>query len=314
MEWTDIESDPAVFTELIEKFGVQNTGVEEIISMDDGMVAEDLKKSTYGLIYLFRWRPDSQVDGTILQETPETLFFAKQVVQNACATQAILSILMNSEKLAAKGELGEALSDFKAFSAAGIDSESLGEAIGSHDLIRNAHNAFAKPDPFVMDPEDRKNRGGKKEDVFHFVAYLPHGGKVYELDGLKPGPIVLGDAGEDWWNVARPAIEARMARYEDIRSCLLSVCCSKSSRLQEQISEVTAAGGDSVHLQDLQRDLSEEMAWKAKQAEENVRRRHNFTPFVVALLKGLAKKGALQPMIDAAVTKRTDAAAAAKKA
>jgi ubiquitin carboxyl-terminal hydrolase L5 len=135
---------------------------------------------------------------------------------------------------------------------------------------------------------------------------------VYELDGLKPGPIVLGDAGEDWWNVARPAIEARMARYEDKRSCLLSVCRSKSSRLQEQISEVTAAGGDSVHLQDLQRDLSEEMAWKAKQAEENVRRRHNFTPFVVALLKGLAKKGALQPMIDAAVTKRTDAAAAAK--
>lgn len=308
-EWTDIESDPGVFTELIEKFGMTNTGVEEIWSLD--MVEEDLKLNTHGLIYLFKWRPDSE-ERTIV-ECPESLFFAKQVVKNACATQAILAILMNSERIAAKAELGETLSDFKAFSAAGMDAETLGIAIGGHDIIRNAHNSFSKPDPFVMDPADKDRLTGKKEDVYHFVAYLPYDGKVYELDGLKPGPILLGDAGDDWWNTAKPAIEARMARYEDITSCLLSVCRSKIVRLQEEMETLRAAGGNDGRVAELASDIESELQVKAKQAAENVRRRHNFTPFVIALLKGLARKGALQPMVDKAVEKRETAAAAAAK-
>lgn len=55
----------------------------------------------------------------------------------------------------------------------------------------------------------------KDEDVYHFVGYVPIDGRLYELDGLKEGPIDLGaiPTDSDWIDVARPIIEKRMLKY-----------------------------------------------------------------------------------------------------
>ena len=51
-------------------------------------------------------------------------------------------------------------------------------------------------------------------------------------------------------------------------------------------------------------------AWK----QENMRRKHNYIPFVMALIKALAEKGKLAPMVDKANAKAAEAGAAAAKA
>lgn len=170
MSWCTIESDPGVFSELVSSLGVKNVEVAEIYSLEQN---EQVKEHSYGLIFLFKWREEAD-DRPIFDasDIPE-LFFAKQVVQNACATQAILGVLLNSEDV----DLGPELNEFKSFGSL-LDSETRGMMIGSSDHIRTIHNSFARPEPFIS--EEVKAMRDDKEDAYHFIAYVPFRGGVYE--------------------------------------------------------------------------------------------------------------------------------------
>lgn len=54
----------------------------------------------------------------------------------------------------------------------------------------------------------------KEEDAYHFIAYLPIKGRLYELDGLKEAPIDLGviPEGTEWTKVVQPVLEKRMQK------------------------------------------------------------------------------------------------------
>jgi ubiquitin carboxyl-terminal hydrolase L5 len=97
MSWCTIESDPGLFSEIICNLGVNNVSVEEIYSLEE---SEQQREPSYGLIFLFKYKAEHNnpsASGTTrrvldVDEYPEDLFFARQVVPNACATQAILNI------------------------------------------------------------------------------------------------------------------------------------------------------------------------------------------------------------------------------
>jgi ubiquitin carboxyl-terminal hydrolase L5 len=125
-------------------------------------------------------------------------FFAHQVVQNACATLAVLNALGNIPDLTAGPELQELLSF-----TAGMDPQMGGLAVTSADWLRAAHNALSPPSAISLDGLDLPKT---TEDAYHFIVYLPALGSVYELDGLKRSPITHGpyeDVGEGWIARAR---------------------------------------------------------------------------------------------------------------
>lgn len=109
-------------------------------------------------------------------------------VRRASLTRtAILSILLNLS--GNQIDVGQSLRDFREFTHH-FPSDLKGEAINNSglcirvlindyyclDLIRNVHNSFAKSDPFQLEaaaPQD------EKDDVFHFISFVPVNGKVY---------------------------------------------------------------------------------------------------------------------------------------
>lgn len=222
-DWCTIESDPGVFTTLIKEIGVKNISVEEVWSLDDDIFIENLKP-IYGFIFLFKWTNKIE-ERECINCHDSDLFFARQVITNACATQAILSVLLNNKDI----ELGEELTNLKMFSLE-LDSQMKGLSIGNCEKIRTVHNSFAHPEPFYY-TSDKKSKG--KDDVFHFISYVPFKNKLYELDGLQPGPIILGsfENENDWIELAKSEINKRILKYsqDEIRFNLMAVIASKKN-------------------------------------------------------------------------------------
>ena len=104
-----------MFTYLIEKLGVKGVEFEELTSLD--ATALQALGTLYGVIFLFKYptgeKPsDVPKDGTYAHEAANTLFFPAQTIQNACGTQAIVSLLLNREE---EVEIGKELKEFKEF-------------------------------------------------------------------------------------------------------------------------------------------------------------------------------------------------------
>jgi ubiquitin carboxyl-terminal hydrolase L5 len=272
-----------------------------LLSLDPDALAQ--LYPVYGVIFLFKFPTDAPyragdkpLDGTFDQDAAERLFFAAQTIQNACGTQALLSVLLNKTADSPGAspdetiDIGPSLTDFREFTMA-LPPEYRGEALSNSELIRDVHNSFAKSSPFVDETQRQSDEG---EDAFHFIAYTPVGGTLYEFDGLQPAPISHGPCSRDEFPAkVMDVLQRRIARYDatEIRFNLLAMVRDLRIRAREI--------GD---FELLEREDQKRRDWQF----ENALRRHNFVGFAGEALKGVVAaklkegNGAYEKWIDQA--------------
>ncbi|KAF7457661.1 ubiquitin C-terminal hydrolase [Cryptosporidium felis] len=363
-EWCTIESDPGVFTELAERYGVRGVQFAEIYDFSQEGVDELISeyKNVYGVIFLFKFTEKTRSSYySQPQKAPQEMFFANQVINNACATQAILSIILNRRDV----DIGAHLEEFKGFSSS-FDPMTKGLVIGNSEVLRSAHNSF-RPNS-SLEIADPKDSGNSKGDAFHYICYVPFEDSVYELDGLAPGVVNLGslkngdfgdfsgsgvsalyDKPRLWVSRVIAEVKRRIdlqnvdGSQEEIRFSLMAVVPDKITTAEKRIQELKktkkaslvkllslneefstdeedfseeeleldeleaflASVPDnpdeikqeiskirqeiSINLSLIQNEKLNRQVWK----KENERRRHDFLPFVLTLLRHASKKGLL---------------------
>lgn len=176
--------------------------VDDLYSLDSESLAT--LQPLHALIFLFKWvaspSSDDEGPGTSAGKYDPDFsgFFAHQVVNNACATLAVLNALGNIPSL----PMGPQLQEMMNFTT-GMDPQTRGLVITSADWLREAHNALSPPSAISL---EALNLPRKSEDAYHFVVYLPVHGALYELDGLKPHAVLhsaYSTEGEGWLKAAR---------------------------------------------------------------------------------------------------------------
>lgn len=239
--WLELESDPGLFSLLLEDFGVKGVQVEEIYDLN-----KPLDSPVYGFIFLFRWVEERRSRRKVVEqqetfvkdeEVVNNIFFAQQMVPNSCATHALISILLNCPNI----HLGDTLIRLKAHTH-GMSPENKGWAIGNTPELACAHNSHAMPQAKRrLDKSSGVSTGRFTGEAYHFVSFVPIGGRLFELDGLKPFPIDHGPwaDGLEWTEKFRSVITDRLGitadEYNEIRFNLMAVVPDHRLAIQHKL-------------------------------------------------------------------------------
>jgi ubiquitin carboxyl-terminal hydrolase L5 len=107
-----------VFTNLTRKLGINGLEVVEIYDIEPWAV-DHLRPR--GLFFCFLWHKDNHRPGDFKDPAAERVWFANQLIDDACASQAILNVTLNCPDI----DIGEDLRSFR------VETESMSPVVGA---------------------------------------------------------------------------------------------------------------------------------------------------------------------------------------
>jgi len=198
-------------------------------------------------------------------EDAEKVWFANQLSDDACASHALLNVLLNCPHV----DLGEELRELRVVTAE-MSPVMRGLGVSGSRFIRDAHNSLARPADLrgalqaiahtTLEADKARAKAAKGppakkrkttasaskgdnddhlQEQYHFIGYVPAHGKVWELDGLQHTAIEVGELDSEpgsstkgWMDIVRPALRMKMHAYmasesDHVRYNLLAIVDEK---------------------------------------------------------------------------------------
>ncbi|KAK8100802.1 Ubiquitin carboxyl-terminal hydrolase 2 [Apiospora kogelbergensis] len=288
--WVEIESEPAFFNAMLHSFGAPSFQIRELWGLDPEALAF-LPRPVHGLIFLYQYNEEDEDEDMAekREECPEGLWFGNQTTANACATVAIMNILMN----ASDPGFGPELTEFKA-ATANLPPPQRGQC-------------STRMTSFVGYTTEWEKEQVKKAATNHYIAYVPVAGRVWELDGLEAKPLCHGTfsapdvqhgGGGDneliqpWLHIASSAIAARMEASADAQMNynLLAVCDAPLIS-----SDITNGGNEKQNPTPEEQEI---IGIRNEAMAQMESRKLDYTPAIHAFLVKLAEMGLLRDALE----------------
>ena len=316
-EWFPINHNPEVFSQLIKNFGVKGVHIEEILSFDS---LENSNNTIYGLIFISKYIKNIIDTPNILSNYDKDLFFSKQLIENQNATQALLSIILNNED---KIDIGQNLKEIKS-NMNEMDQITKGIFLSNCEILKKEHNKFK-----ILD----SNLNDEESDIYHFITLIHFKNSIYEIDGLREGPILIAENIEfkNWIQKVIPYLKEKIYLFSnnDIKFNLMALLPDKLEQLnankeflleQKNYIEEKLKGNNEIlkekkfeELNEMNKEQLEEKLEKIekeindcnnginiekmknnKYKEEKERREHNYNPLIFELLKIMSENGIIE--------------------
>ena len=313
-EWYKIENNPIALTELIKNIGVEGIQFEEILSYDS---LENTNTPVYGLIFIGKYIKNASYIPNILTHWDKDLFFSRQITENASLTQSILGVLLNNDD---RINIGQNMKELK-LKMIEQDPVTRGLTIINNEILKKENN------------KSKNENANDNDDIYHIISFVHFKNSIYELDGFQEGPILIEDNVEfkDWIAKIKPVLIQRINLYSnnEIQFNLMALIPDRLSQLKkskdllisqknyiEKIIEGNNVIKSEKELEEFNKMNKEQLEERKKKIEieineynnginiekmkinkykeENERKQHNYTPFIIELLKIMGEQGILQ--------------------
>ncbi|KAG7090621.1 hypothetical protein E1B28_009723 [Marasmius oreades] len=209
-KYIPLESNPDIFSRLIDSLGVSGLEFQDVYSLEDDLL-ETVSRPVLALVILFpaigeeyeKELEEERAIGTVYEGSgeEEDVVWFRQTINLACGLYAILHSISNGqarnyiESGSPIEKLLETCIPLKPYERA--------LALEASDELEEIHNLAGKEGDTTFSP-------GSDDVDYHYSCLVKsrQSGRLYELDGMKSGPVDTGlSLGESEDILSKPALE-----------------------------------------------------------------------------------------------------------
>ncbi|KAK4518423.1 uncharacterized protein ATC70_008640 [Mucor velutinosus] len=212
VNWALVPSDPAVFNDMIQQYGVDDARAVDIFGLG---LLDEMKDnaSVHGLISILPFEEEALPDN-FEQQGP----LASNIVFTSQAGLISRAVLFNADI-----NTGDILNNLLQ-STQGFSATSRVWCLSYQNEIRSIHNAYASNAYHTAEAamDTTTEYGDANYEVvetenYHYISYIYNSGFVCELDGLKSQPVRLQECThEEWITTVKSILQQRMQDRMDV--------------------------------------------------------------------------------------------------